>query len=109
MQYPGRQDRRTEDFIDNIPELVDRLLPVLTARADDRPLALFGHSMGATLAFEVTRRLEEHGGAQSPVTLFLSGRRAPHFERSEYIHLRDDPGILREVRLMGRFRRRGIG
>ena len=100
VQYPGRQDRRAEECVDTIPELVDRLLPVLTARADDRPLALFGHSMGATLAFEVARRLEEHGGARSPVALFLSGRRAPHSPQGEYIHLRDDPGILREVRLL---------
>ncbi|MEW2115541.1 alpha/beta fold hydrolase [Streptomyces sp. NPDC005474] len=101
VQYPGRQDRRAEKCIDNVPELVDRLLPTLTAEADDRPLALFGHSMGATLAYEVARRLEQIGGANSPVTVFLSGRRAPRFERSEYIHQRDDQGILRELALLG--------
>ncbi|GAQ65853.1 thioesterase II family protein [Streptomyces scabiei] len=101
VQYPGRQDRRAEKCVDNVPELVDRLVPVLTASADDRPLALFGHSMGATLAYEVARRLEREGGANSPVTVFLSGRRAPRFERSEYIHQRDDRGILRELELLG--------
>jgi surfactin synthase thioesterase subunit len=101
VQYPGRQDRRAEACIDNIPELVDRLVPVLTARADDRPLALFGHSMGAVLAYEVARRLEEIGGAAAPVTVFLSGRRAPHIHRAEYIHKRDDQGVLRELQLLG--------
>ncbi|MFJ2112753.1 MULTISPECIES: thioesterase II family protein [unclassified Streptomyces] len=100
VQYPGRQDRWAEECVDSIPELVDRLLPALTARADGRPLALFGHSMGATLAFEVARRLEERGETRGPVALFLSGRRAPHFERDGSIHLRDDPGLLREVRLL---------
>jgi surfactin synthase thioesterase subunit len=100
VQYPGRQDRRAEACIDNISELVDRLLPALTAGADDRPLALFGHSMGATLAFEVARRLQERAGALHPVTVFLSGRRSPHSRRSEQIHLRDDQGILREVQLL---------
>lgn len=101
VQYPGRQDRWSEKCIDNVPELADRLLPALTARTGNRPLALFGHSMGATVAYEVARRLEQAGGANSPVTLFLSGRRAPHFERSEYIHQRDDRGILRELELLG--------
>lgn len=101
VQYPGRQDRWSEKCIDNVPELADRLLPALTARTGNRPLALFGHSMGATVAYEVARRLEQAGGANSPVTLFLSGRRAPHFERSEYIHQRDDRGILRELQLLG--------
>jgi pyochelin biosynthesis protein PchC len=51
VQYPGRQDRRGEPFVDSVNGLVDGLLPALLTRAD-RPLAFFGHSMGATVAFE---------------------------------------------------------
>jgi surfactin synthase thioesterase subunit len=40
----------------------------------DRPFALFGHSLGAILAFEVARRIRHPGLAH----LFVSGRRAPH-------------------------------
>jgi medium-chain acyl-[acyl-carrier-protein] hydrolase len=48
------------------------LLPFL-----DRPFALFGHSLGAILGFEVALRLErEHG--LTPRRLFVSGRGAPH-------------------------------
>ncbi|MFF4802821.1 thioesterase II family protein [Streptomyces sp. NPDC001351] len=101
VQYPGRQDRRNEPCIDNVPELLDRLVPLLSTPGDERPLALFGHSMGATLAYEVARRLQELGGAAEPVIVFLSGRRAPHFERGETVHLRDDQGILRELELLG--------
>src|SRR5262245_11016329 len=48
MQYPGRQDRRREPLIESVDALADHafaaLIPVV-----DRPVALFGHSMGAQL------------------------------------------------------------
>ncbi|MER7048436.1 thioesterase II family protein [Streptomyces jumonjinensis] len=101
VQYPGRQDRLSESCVDSIPELVDLLVPLLIAQTDHRPLALFGHSMGATVAFEIARRLEREPGTGGPAILFLSGRRAPHFKRNDYVHLRDDQGVLKEVQLLG--------
>lgn len=59
-------------------------------------MTFFGHSMGAILAFEVARRLEADG--RGPVKLFASGRRGPSVYRNETVHLRDDAGILAELR-----------
>jgi medium-chain acyl-[acyl-carrier-protein] hydrolase len=42
----------------------------------DIPYAVFGHSMGALLAFELVRR-QQRAGKSMPVWMFLSGRRAP--------------------------------
>lgn len=98
VQYPGRQDRRLEKGVDNIPELAD-LCAAALRRWNDRPLALFGHSMGATLAFEVARRLERTAG-QQPAYLFVSGRRAPHLSRDEQVHLRDDAGLVAEMKTL---------
>ncbi|MGC9381243.1 thioesterase II family protein [Streptomyces sp. MH13] len=96
VQYPGRQDRRDEPGITDMAcyadELAGELLPWL-----DRPLAFFGHSMGAVLAFEVTRRLERDHGV-TPVRIFASGRRAPSSHRHETVHLRDDDGVVAEMR-----------
>jgi surfactin synthase thioesterase subunit len=97
VQYPGRQDRRNEKCIDNIPDLADALVPELLPWTD-KPLALFGHSMGATLAFEVSLRLEEKGVV--PVALFASGRRAPSCQRDETVHLRDDDGLIAEMKAL---------
>lgn len=97
MQYPGRQDRRTETPISDLSVLADRIHAVLGAEPD-LPLTLFGHSMGAALAFEVARRFEADGRA--PVHVFVSGRRAPSTHRDESIHRRDDAGILDELRRM---------
>jgi pyochelin biosynthesis protein PchC len=95
IQYPGRLDRLAEANIDNLPELADAIFPILHPMAD-RPLALFGHSMGAALAYEVALRLEGH--SSPPVRLFVSGRRAPSRYRDEMVHQRDDQGIVAELR-----------
>lgn len=99
LQYPGRQDRRTDPFVDTIDELADQLYDVL-APVMEGPVAFFGHSMGAVLAFEVARRLEERDD-NGPVTVFASGRRAPSKVRDENVHLRDDAGIVKEMRMLG--------
>ncbi|HEU5470753.1 MAG TPA: alpha/beta fold hydrolase [Actinophytocola sp.] len=96
VQYPGRQDRRSEPFVETIGELADRVVGAIGSQLDDRPLALFGHSMGAVLAFEVATRLERTGTVAA--ALFVSGRRAPCTHRAETVHLKDDNGILDEVR-----------
>ena len=98
VQYPGRQDRRMEQGIANIPDLADRVFEALQSQLD-RPLILFGHSMGAILAFEVAQRLEQQTDARI-IGLFASGRRAPSRGRDEHVHLRDDEGIVAELKLM---------
>lgn len=97
LQYPGRQERRTEPMIDNIGDLADQVHEVLQGRLDGRPTAFFGHSMGAVVAFEVARRLEA-GSGPSPVHLYASGRRAPATRRAERVHLGDDEQVLAELR-----------
>jgi pyochelin biosynthesis protein PchC len=88
VQYPGRQDRRSEPLIDDIRGLADEIAPLLTR---DRPLHLLGHSMGAMIAFEVALRNE-------PDHLFVSGRRAPQIVRDDRVHQKDDAGLIAEVR-----------
>lgn len=95
VQYPGRGERRTAPLVDDVRtmagHIVDDLAPLL-----DRPLALFGHSMGAFIAYEVARRLDERGAP--PVHLFASGQLAPWTPgdaRSDTFqaHSRPDVGI----------------
>lgn len=85
VQYPGRHDRLREPCVETVEELADGVLQALrtldgggdgVAAADAVPqLAVFGHSLGASVAYEVVRRIEAAGG--QPVALFASGRRAP--------------------------------
>lgn len=99
VQYPGRQDRRREPCVTDLGTLADLAYEALRDWAD-RPIALFGHSMGAIVAFEVARRLEQRLGVE-PAVLFASGRRAPSRHRTESVHRRDDDGVVRELQLLG--------
>lgn len=97
VQYPGRQDRYKEPLVDDVHVLADRLTEALLPLAT-RPITLFGHSLGASVGFEVALRLEKAGVA--PTALFASGRRAPSRHRNDQVHLRDDDGLLAEVRAL---------
>lgn len=98
VQYPGRQDRRTEPLIDTIDELADELAELLLDTTAG-PVALFGHSMGAGIAFEVARRFEEAGVALR--ALFVSGRPAPSRQRQGKVHQGTDAELIAELNSLG--------
>ncbi|MGH3165518.1 MAG: thioesterase II family protein [Trebonia sp.] len=99
VQYPGRQDRRHEALADTIEQLAEQVALALRPLTAE-PLALFGHSMGAIVAFEVAQRMR-HAGYPAPVRLFVSGRRAPSRHRNEQVHCLPDGELIAELRLLG--------
>lgn len=96
VQYPGRQDRRGETSPSDLGTMADEVYGALRDQLRSRRTAFFGHSMGATLAFEVALRFEEEGGELS--RLFASGRRAPSRYRDEKVHLMGDDGVVTELK-----------
>ncbi|WP_327352452.1 thioesterase II family protein [Streptomyces sp. NBC_01304] len=98
-QYPGRQDRRGEPAVEDIAALADILAEEVHRQAT-APYALFGHSMGALLAYEVARRLTVHPST-GPATVILSGRGTPGERPSPHDRLGTDHEILRAVRHLG--------
>ncbi|MEU7751226.1 alpha/beta fold hydrolase [Micromonospora sp. NPDC049171] len=95
VQYPGRQERRIEPPLVTIDELAERIHAELTTWTD-RPLVLFGHSMGAVIGYEVGRLLQRDG--IPPAGLIVSGRRAPSVHVEESLHRRGDQALIAEVR-----------
>lgn len=79
VQLPGREGRLREAPFTQIPALVGSVVAALKTHLD-RPFALFGHSMGAIVAFEVATALMA-ANEVPPIRLFVSGRRAPHLPR----------------------------
>lgn len=75
LRPPGRETRLREpphtSTAPAVKELADVVEPML-----DRPYAIFGHSLGALLTFELARELRRRG-LPGPVVLFPSGRAAP--------------------------------
>jgi surfactin synthase thioesterase subunit len=100
IQLPGRAERFAETPHTGAAGLVDALLDAIGDRFTGR-YALFGHSMGAALAFELARRLDVPGRTP-PVHVFVSGRAAPHLPDPNR-PLRDLPldALIGELRIIG--------
>ncbi|RMI30432.1 thioesterase II family protein [Nocardia stercoris] len=95
VQYPGRQDRLGEPSIPDLAALAAAVTADLVACGPVPKLSLFGHSMGATVAFEVARGLEREG---RPVHhLFVSGRIAPGQPYSGALHQGSDEELIAEL------------
>jgi surfactin synthase thioesterase subunit len=72
VRFPGRFDGPDEAPFTEIDDLLDALRDALLSELDDRPYALFGHSMGALVAYRLTVEMER-GGGPGPVLLGVSG------------------------------------
>lgn len=96
--YPGREHRISEPVAGRMPVLADGIADALGPLLD-RPLALFGHSMGAHVAYEVALRLEERHGAGA-ARLLVSAQRFPH-DPARMHHLGDDDGLLTAFTALG--------
>jgi medium-chain acyl-[acyl-carrier-protein] hydrolase len=100
VQYPGRGTRLLEPSIKKMEPLADGIVAELTPALQEKPFAFFGHSMGATLAFEISSRLAQQNGPR-PLMFFASGRQAPHVPDRDPLtyHLPDDEfvGYLRRL------------
>lgn len=72
IQLPGRENRIAEPPTFTIQEIADEIAP-----ATDAPYLLYGHSMGARLAFEVARELRRRG-LPAPSRLYVGGAHPPH-------------------------------
>ncbi|MEY9841215.1 thioesterase II family protein [Streptacidiphilus sp. EB103A] len=100
VQYPGRQDRYREKPVDDLHRLADLIADALSGEST-RPRAFLGHSMGASLAYEVAVRLSGSPGGGGPVAVFISGRRAPSRTRSADEVLCDDQALIDRLRALG--------
>ncbi|GAA0799441.1 thioesterase II family protein [Spirilliplanes yamanashiensis] len=97
---PGRETRIGERPHQRIEPLVEDLVAGLRPQLGDR-YALFGHSLGALVAYEVARRLAELG-EPPPQVLAVSGRRAPHLAlHPPVLHTMTDADFAAAVMRLG--------
>lgn len=91
VNMPGRGGRAAEAPITDPGVLVAGLAGAVRELCD-RPLTVFGHSMGSLVGFEIARRLRAEGAPLA--ALVLSGCRAAH------IHLGQPPGPRGDAELI---------
>jgi medium-chain acyl-[acyl-carrier-protein] hydrolase len=96
IQLPGREQRFAEACYNRLDPLLDDLVPALTPWLD-RPFALFGHSLGGLIAFELARRLRDVPLAGIAVSAF----RAPHLPAERALSGLPDAEFVAEIARLG--------
>ncbi|MGQ9367582.1 thioesterase II family protein [Azospirillum sp. ST 5-10] len=97
VEIPGRGRRFAEAFADDIGELAGRLAQEIRGDLGPRH-ALFGHSLGALIAFEMAHALRALG-APEPAALIVSGTEAPsRRDDARYAGLTSDAALKERLR-----------
>lgn len=99
-QYPGRASRASEPLPMSVREAADEIAAAV-APLGNRPLHIFGHSLGAFVGFELAWRLTE--SRRAPASLIVSGAPPLHLERPEQPSPRtmSDAEMWREIERYG--------
>lgn len=95
---PGRERRLEESPVGDARLLLDRMLPAVLTLAD-RPFLLFGHSMGALIAYELAHRLREY--SLCPLHVIVSAYRSPERPRRRVLHVLPDDEFIEALRDYG--------
>ena len=94
VQYPGREERFNEAHVPCLETLAEHISQALLA-LPARPLLLFGHSMGAALAYAVGVHLE--AAAAGPAHVFVSAHAPPHRQPPSDLHRQDDSALIADI------------
>jgi medium-chain acyl-[acyl-carrier-protein] hydrolase len=98
VELPGHGFHSRIPVVDRMDTMVERALAALTPLMDV-PFAMFGHSMGALIAFELCRALSARGH-KTPMHLFASGMRAPHLRGERLIYDLPDAQFMEALRYL---------
>lgn len=100
IQLPGRGGRMRESAETDYRVLVRDIADAVQGDGQRGTFALYGHSMGALLAYAVALELARRGAGQ-PECLFLSGCKPPHLPREQrHVAAMGDADFLEELRRM---------
>ncbi len=96
LQLPGRERRFDEVPLTSIHAAVADLAGQLPVDLHQRRVALFGHSLGAVLAFELAIAIEQTGTVVT--RLFASGSPSPYDGRDATASAADDSEFVERVK-----------
>jgi surfactin synthase thioesterase subunit len=97
VHLPGREER-----IDEPREVSPEVIAQVMAQRIDLPFAIYGHSMGARLGFEVLKRLRDLG-VRDPVRFYAAACPSPEVTDTvaQCVTLPDEQFIARLIRRLG--------
>lgn len=101
LELPGHGQRMHEAFHRSVKTAVAEMLETIRPLINEEPYALYGHSMGTVLVYELAAAIRAEGLPQ-PQTIFVSGRLPPHHRyENEKVHLLSDDMFLDYVKRIG--------
>ncbi|MCO7224352.1 thioesterase domain-containing protein [Pleionea sp. CnH1-48] len=100
LEYAGHGVRMSEKRHDRIEETVADMLLQISPVAREEPYAIYGHSMGCVVVYELLKAIAELG-LPAPKEVFLSGRNPPHREYKTSLHTLPEDEFLDEIKQIG--------
>ncbi|WP_160670967.1 thioesterase [Clostridium sp. C8-1-8] len=101
VEFPGRGIRFNEKLCDNMKKLVDDVYNSLEKSLIEDEYMLYGHSMGGLFVYYLTNKIVK-SGIRLPSRLFISGRRAPHINKSsEFFYEMTDKEFVSKIYEIG--------
>jgi medium-chain acyl-[acyl-carrier-protein] hydrolase len=103
VELAGRGRRIGETMYAHFEDLLSDMLAILEQQIQSgREYALFGHSLGASIVYNIALRAAQKN-LTAPIRLFISGRGAPHIKRQDekIYHRMSDLQFEEEVLKLG--------
>ena len=101
LELAGRGKRIMDGHYKDLPDAIDDVFRKIRDAIGEDQYALFGHSMGAKIAYELAHVFRKNC-VREPTHIFFSGWRGPHAaKREKKFHLMNDEEFVREVLQLG--------
>lgn len=101
VELPGRNYFMSEPLVANIDRLVEFVLKTwISPCMQNRPYVFYGHSMGALIAYELTKEIVRRN-MSAPSHVIASGRAAPSVARKRILHDLPSAQFWDELKRMG--------
>lgn len=100
IELRGRGTKANEKIRDDITYIVDDVYLTIKEQTKEYEYAIFGHSMGSTIAYEVVQQIQKHM-LKLPLHIFFSGRYPPQFSSIKNISSLPDDEFENEIIKLG--------
>lgn len=100
IELKGRGRRFNEEGYKTFKEVIDDIFETIRNKVLDDNYAIYGHSMGSLLAYELYYRMDEEG-LRIPKHMFFSGNLAPNRIKKDHLDKLPDHEFINEVVKMG--------
>ncbi|WP_286058937.1 thioesterase II family protein [Bacillus mojavensis] len=99
LELPGHGTRMSEPLLNHAESVAEDLFEQATSHLGDSDYAIFGHSMGSLLAYELQKKLTAEN--KQLIHMFFSGRFPPHIPEKKVLHQLSDSALKQAIIEMG--------